>query len=493
MGFSKFWVLVVFLVCYEQSSIANHVNALSKNDPSRSRPKKSVETEIYVALPPDSIKTGKQDSPPTLIRLDPNSPNKFKGKFPTPIERFIQRIQNYFSVYNPPEYLNDLRPGINNPENDGYQLEPSNNTQIILPCNGTSTIVIIPVPLENENFSSDQNAYPNKPDTYIVEPTTSKLNCPEITTPKPNCVEVTTPKPNCQEVTTPKPNCPEVTTPKPHCVEVTTPKPNCQEVTTPKPNCPEVTTPKPHCVEVTTPKPNCQEVTTPKPNCPEVTTPKPHCVEVTTPKPNCQEVTTPKPNCPEVTTPKPHCVEVTTPKPNCQEVTTPKPNCPEVTTPKPHCVEVTTPKPNCPEATTPKPNCMEVTTPKPNCPEVTTPKPKCPEPTTKKPPYTPKQNSTASDPKPISGYGPTEAPSINLVAQPVLGSTVLYFYKQPTTLPPYNPPVYNPPIYNPPAPAYHIPNTQLPYEETTRRPKPPILRLKQLLFPRLYAAFHPDD
>uniref|UniRef100_A0A2S2NMX7 Periaxin n=1 Tax=Schizaphis graminum TaxID=13262 RepID=A0A2S2NMX7_SCHGA len=429
MDLTKFWIIIVVLVvCYEQSSIANHVNVLNKNDPGRSRPKKSVDTEIYVAIPPENIKTGKQDNPPTLIRLDPNSPNKFKGKFPTPIERFIQRIQNYFSVYNPPEYLNDLRPGINNPENDGYQLDSSNNTQVVLPCNGTSTIVIIPVPLENENISTDQNAYSDKPDAYIVP-------------------------------TTPKPNCPE-------------------DVITEKPKCPEDTTPKPNCPEVTTPKPNCQEVTTPKPNCPEVTTPKPNCPEVTTPKPNCVEVTTPKPKCPEVTTPKP----------NCQEETTPKPNCPEVTTPKPKCPEITTPKPNCPEVTTPKPKCPEATTPKPKCPEATTPKPKCPEITTQKLPYSPKQNSTANDPKPISGYGPTEVPSLNLVAQPVLGSTVLYFYKQPTTLPPYNPPAYNPP-----APAYYIPNTQLPYEENTRRPKPPILRLKQLLFPRLYAAFHPDE
>ncbi|KAE9538534.1 hypothetical protein AGLY_005633 [Aphis glycines] len=415
---TKFWIIVVLVVCYEQSSIANHVNVLNKNDPGRSRPKKSVDTEIYVALPPENIKTGKQDNPPTLIRLDPNSPNKFKGKFPTPIERFIQRIQNYFSVYNPPEYLNDLRPGINNPENDGYQLDSSNNTQVILPCNGTSTIVIIPVPLENENISTDQNSSNNsdKPEAYVV-PTTPKSNCPE---------------------------------------------------------------------DVTTEKPKCPEVTTPKPNCPEVTTPKPNCPEVTTPKPNCPEVTTPKPKCPEITTPKPNCPEVTTPKPNCPEVTTPKPNCPEVTTPKPNCPEVTTPKPKCPEITTPKPNCPEVTTLKPKCPEATTPKPKCPEVSTQKPSYPPKQNSTASDPKPISGYGPTEVPSLNLVAQPVLGSTVLYFYKQPTTLPPYNPPAYNPP-------AYYIPNTQSPYEENTRRPKPPILRLKQLLFPRLYAAFHPDE
>lgn len=406
MDITKFWIIVVLVVCYEQSSIANHVNVLNKNDPGRSRPKKSVDTEIYVALPPENIKTGKQDNPPTLIRLDPNSPNKFKGKFPTPIERFIQRIQNYFSVYNPPEYLNDLRPGINNPENDGYQLDSSNNTQVILPCNGTSTIVIIPVPLENENISTDQNVYSDKPEAYVVP-------------------------------TTPKPNCPE---------DVTTEKPNCPEVTTPKPNCPEVTTPRPKCPEITTPKPNCLEVTTPKPNCPEVTTLKPNCPEVTTPKPNCPGVTTPKPNCPEVTTPKPKCPEVTTPKPNCSEVTTPKPKCPEATTPKP----------------------------------------KCPELTTQKLPYPPKQNLTASDPKPISGYGPTEVPSLNLIAQPVLGSTVLYFYKQPTTSPPYNPPAYNPP-------AYYIPNTQLPYEENTRRPKPPILRLKQLLFPRLYAAFHPDE
>lgn len=440
MVLTKFWVIVVFVVCYEQSSIANHVNVLSNDDSGRSRPKKSVDTEIYIALPPENSKTAKQDSPPTLIRLDPNSPNKFKGKFPTPIERFIQRIQNYFSVYNPPEYLNDLRPGINNPENDGYQLESSsNNTQIILPCNGTSTIVIIPVPLENENVSLDQNAYPNQPDNYIV-PTTSKPNCPE-------------------DVATTNPKYPEVTTPKPNCLEVTTPKPKCPEVTTPKPNCPEVTTPKPNCPEVTTPKPKCPEVTTPKPNCPEVTTPKPRCPEVTTPKPNCPEVTTPKPNCPEVTTPKPNCLEVTTSKPNCPEMTTPKIKCPDVTTQKPKCSEATTPKHEYQEATNQKPPCP------------------------------PKKISISSDPKPISGYGPTEVPPLNLVAQPVLGSTVLYFYKQPTTLPP----VHNPPIYNPPASTYYVPNTQLPYEENTRRPKPPILRLKQLLFPRLYAAFHPDE
>ncbi|VVC46119.1 Hypothetical protein CINCED_3A018840 [Cinara cedri] len=419
MDLFQFQVIVVLIICYEQFSDANNVNVPNERHPAdRSRPKKSVDTEIYVALPPDTTKTGKlQNSPPTLIRLDPNSPNRFKGKFPTPIERFIQRIQNYFSVYNPPEYLNDLqRPGINNPEHDEDQVNPSNDTQIILPCNGTSTIVIIPMPLENENLSSDQNINPDKLEVYST-PTTLKSDCPD-------------------EVTTTKPKCPNETTPKPvsYTKETTTIKPNCPEMTTPKPDCPEVTTPKPDCPEVTTPKPNCPEVTTPKPNCPEVTTPKPNCPEVTTPKPNCPEVTTPKHNCPEITTPKPKCPEVTTPKPKSPTVTTPKSKYPEVSTPKPECQEATFQKSPCP----------------------------------------PKQILISNEHKPVSDYGPSEVPPLNLVAQPILGSTVVYFYKNPSTLPPPNSPAYF-------------------GDEYPRKPKSPILRLKQLLFPRLYAAFHPED
>lgn len=334
------------------------------------RLKRSANTEIYLALPPNNIKTSKQDSPPTLIRLDGNAPNKFKGKFPTPIERFIQRIQNYFSVYNPPEYLNDLRPGINNPETGEDQVNQFNDTQIILPCNGTSTIVIIPVPLENENVSTDYNVSPTEPETYKI-PTTLKPNCHSDAT-IPSSPVTATPKPNCPDTVTLKPTCPE---------------------------------------------------------------------EITTVKQKCPDVTTAKPKCPE---------EVTTVKP--KPATTPKPT--------PCADEVTTPKPKCPEATTPKPKCPETTTQKPLCP--------------------PKYGSNPSDFKPISGYGPSEVPPINLVAKPILGSTVIYYYKNPTTLPPNSP-------------SYYVPGDPTPYEEHTRRPKPPIARLKQLLFPRLYAAFHPEE
>ncbi|XP_025416282.1 extensin-like [Sipha flava] len=420
MDLTKLWVIVVFIICYEQFSIASNVNVLNKNDPGRSRPKKSANADIYLALPPENVKTGKEDSSPTLIRLEPNVPNKFRGKFPAPIERFIQRIQNYFSVYNPPEYLNDLRPGINNSENDGDQIDNSNDTQIILPCNGTSTIVIIPVPLENE--ISNQNTNPDKSEGY-KDPTTQKPYYFDLGTSKP---------PYPEEETTTKAKCPEA---------VTTPKPNCpQEITTPKPNCPE---------EVTTTKPKChKEITTQKPKCPE---------EVTTIKPKCpEEITTTKPLCPEVTTPK---QEICT-----EETTTSKPKCPEVTTPKPKCPEVTTPKSKCPEVTSQKPQCLP-TPQKPICP--------------------PRPNTASSDPKPISGYsGPNEVPPLNLVAQPVVGSSVFFYYKNLSTSSP-----------DLPLPVYYVPNTQAHYEvqTSTRRPKPPLARLKQLLFPRLYAAFHPED
>lgn len=315
--------------------------------------------------------------------MNSNGPNNYKGKFPTPIERFIQRIQNYFSVYNPPEYLNDLqRPGINNPEDDGDQTDYTNETHIVLPCNGTSTIVIIPVPLESENFpaGAQYTNAPDKLDVYGAQPSP----------PKPDCLSA---------ATTPNTNCPEVTT----------------------------ASPKPPTT--------------------------PPCAEETT-------TTSPPPKCPP-------------------EATTPKPKCPEATTPKPKCPEATTPKPKCPEATTPGPKCPEATTPKAKCPETTTRKPECPEAETQKSPHPPKQNT--SYPKPISGYGSSDVPPLNLVAQPVLGSTVVYFYKQPsTTTPPTNPP------------SYYMPSTQTPYNEYTSRPKPPMLRLKQLLFPRLYAAFHSD-
>jgi len=365
-----------------------------------------------LAFPPDNIKAGKQGGPPALIRLDPNAPNKFKGKFPTPIERFIQRIQNYFSVYNPPEYLNDLqRPGINNPENEEDVVDQSNDTQIILPCNGTSTIVIIPVPLENENISTDLHTSPDKSEAYEIP-----------TTPKPHCPSVESIPVNLDTLPTPN-NCPNKVTAKPNCTE---------EVTTikPKPSTPKQT-------------PCTEAVTTTKPKCPEATTPKPKCPE-----------TTPKSNCPEVAT--------TTSKPKCLEESTPKPKCPEDTTPKPKCPEETTLKPKCPEVTTP--------TPKPNCPEMTTQKSPCP----------PKYSPASSDFKPISGYGASETPPPNPTAKPVLGSTVIYFYKNPSTLRP-----------NPPS--YYIPSNMAPYEDHTHKPKPPIARLKQLLFPRLYAAFHPED
>lgn len=411
------------------------------------RPKKSVDTEIYLALPPDTAKTGKvQDSRPTLIRLDSKSPNRFKGKFPTPIERFIQRIQNYFSVYNPPEYLNDLqRPGINNPENEEYQVNHSNDTQIILPCNGTSTIVIIPMPLENENLSSDQNTDPDK--------FTEVYNVP------------TTPKSDNFEITTTKPKCPEDITPKPMSYTkdiIMTTKLNCLEMTTPKSNCPETTTSKPNCSEIITSNPNSPEVTTPKIKCPELSTPITNYLEVTTPKSNSPKVIISKPKCPEVSTPIPNCPEVTTPKSNCSEVINQKPKCPELSTPKPDCSEITTLKPKYPEVSILEPECLEATSKKSPCP--------------------PKQLILPNDHRPIiSGNRPNEVPPLNLVTQPVLSSTVVYFYKNPSTL------------SYPNAPAYYMPNTPSPYEEHTRKPKSPILRLKKLLFPHLYAIFHPED
>jgi len=358
------------------------------------RPKKSVGTaNIYLALPPDNMKTGKQDGPPTLIRLNSNGADKFKGKFPTPIERFIQRVQNYFSVYNPPEYLNDLqRPGINNPENDDDdgQTDYSNETQIILPCNGTSTIVIIPVPLEGDHVSGDQHANaPDKLDGYGA--------------PKPDYAGDAT-----------APNRPEA--------------PCAQQTTTPRSKCPEPTTPRPKCPEPTTPRPKCPEATTPRPDCPG-------------------DATTPSTNRPEA--------------PCAQETTTPRPKCPEPTTTRLKCPEPTTPKPECPEPTTPNVKCSEAATQKSPCPT----------------------KQTTNSPRPISGYGHHDVPPLNLVAQPVLGSTVVYFYKYPSTPPPSHPPSY-----------YIIPpSTPTPQDEHTGRPKPPALRLKQLLFPRLYAAFHPDD
>ncbi|XP_050441998.1 mucin-7-like [Adelges cooleyi] len=252
MDFVKIWVIVVFLTCCGRSGNADNVNVPEDNHTVRSRSKKS--TEIYLALPPDTEKSGKQNAPPTLIRLDPSMPNKFKGKFPTPIERFIQRIQNYFSVYNPPEYLNELsRPGINNPDNDGDDafVDDSNNTHVVLPCNGTSTIVIIPVPLESENFAFEQkpvsanvnrldNDNDNKPASYEQPPSTPLQGYPESSTPKSPCPDAitTTAKPKCQEATTTttaKPKCPEVTT-------TTTAKPKCQEATTTT-----TTTAKPPC------------------------------------------------------------------------------------------------------------------------------------------------------------------------------------------------------------------------------------------------------
>lgn len=283
-------------------------------------------------------------------------------------------------MYNPPEYLNDLRPGINNPENDGEQAEDLNNTndtQIILPCNGTSTIVIIPVPLESEG--GPQNNYVNPPNaTDVYQPI-----------PKPNCSgEATAPEAAA--------NCPETIAQKP---------------------CSGETTSTPLCLE---------DTTTPKPKCPEVTT----------------TTVAPKPKCPQVTTSN----------------TTPKSKCPEVTT-----------------------TTTTTTTAKPKCPESIPPKHEYPQETTERPFFPTKQST--SKPKPISGYdGPNEVPPLNLVAKPVLGSTVVYFYKNPTTT-------------SSKPPSYYLPSTLNPiYEEIyTERTKPPILRLKQLLFPRLYAAFHPDD
>ena len=198
------------------------------------------------------------------------------------------------------------------------------------------------------------------------------------------------------------------------------------------------------------------------------------------PSPYAEETMTVKPKCPDVTTPKPLCPELTTQNPKCPEVTTETPKCPGVTTETPKCPEVTTETPKCPEVTTETPKCPEVTTAKPKCPEITTQRPKCPEATTQKAPCPSKQSTIGNNFKPISGYGSSEVPPLNLVVQPVLGSTVVYFYKNPSTLPPNQP-------------SYFIPSDPKPLENHTHRPKPPIARLKQLLFPRLYAAFHPDE
>ncbi|XP_050523725.1 uncharacterized protein LOC126895643 [Daktulosphaira vitifoliae] len=249
MELKKIWLIVIFVICFERSSSASNVNVLNNNHSIKSRIKRSRASDIYLALPPDTEKIGKQNAPPTLIHLDPNSPIKFKGKFPTPIERFIQRIQNYFSVYNPPEYLNDLRPGINNPDNDNNTfVNDTNNTHVILPCNGTSTIIIIPVPFENENVTNEENAKP-------VSSNQSSNGFPDSIKPAVN--EQSTPKssPPCDELL-----CPHASTPTPVIPdEVTTPKHNCQENTT---------TPNPKRQE-TTQKEKIPETITKKSPCPD--------------------------------------------------------------------------------------------------------------------------------------------------------------------------------------------------------------------------------
>lgn len=62
-------------------------------------------------------------------------PNKqfLGGRFPPFLERIVQRIQNYFSVYNPPEYFENNRPPIT--PNDGISLICSNGENDSVSCN----------------------------------------------------------------------------------------------------------------------------------------------------------------------------------------------------------------------------------------------------------------------------------------------------------------------------------------------------------------------
>lgn len=79
-----------------------------------------------------SILRRQQLSP--INQTDPN-PNKqlFGGRLPPFIERIIQRIQNYFSVYNPPEYFESNRPPT--AQNEGITIICSNSANDSLSCN----------------------------------------------------------------------------------------------------------------------------------------------------------------------------------------------------------------------------------------------------------------------------------------------------------------------------------------------------------------------
>jgi hypothetical protein len=71
------------------------------------------------------------------------------GKFPPFLERIVQRIQNYFSVYNPPEYFENSRPPVTlHGDPDGLATDPN----VILSCAqyGDNPVTCIP-PIVNED------------------------------------------------------------------------------------------------------------------------------------------------------------------------------------------------------------------------------------------------------------------------------------------------------------------------------------------------------
>ncbi|XKL61220.1 hypothetical protein PGB90_008277 [Kerria lacca] len=80
------------------------------------------------------------------VTTDNSNKQIFGGKLPSFIERIIQRIQNYFSVYNPPEYFEGNRP----------PATPSENIAIICANMENDSLSCNPIS-ENDYGSTDAN------------------------------------------------------------------------------------------------------------------------------------------------------------------------------------------------------------------------------------------------------------------------------------------------------------------------------------------------
>lgn len=109
--------------------------------------------------------------PPSFDHYDSNK-QLFGGRLPPFIERIIQRIQNYFSVYNPPEYFENNRPPT--VENEGITIICSNQANESFSCSDT-----------NAEESPDEDENPEVCDSnssIIVDPCASDPNsdgCPQ--------------------------------------------------------------------------------------------------------------------------------------------------------------------------------------------------------------------------------------------------------------------------------------------------------------------------